>query len=48
MLRKESVENSLWDILINLNKNSIFEGYNLVGGTVLSLQIGRRMSDDID
>jgi hypothetical protein len=48
MLRKESVEKSLWDILINLNKNSIFKDYNLVGGTALSLQIGHRMSDDID
>ncbi|MDR0876602.1 MAG: nucleotidyl transferase AbiEii/AbiGii toxin family protein, partial [Treponema sp.] len=48
MLRKESVEKPLWDILINLNKNNIFKNYNLVGGTALSLQIGHRMSDDID
>jgi len=48
MFFKESVEKSLWDLLVDLQKSEIFNDYFLVGGTSLSLQIGHRMSDDID
>ena len=48
MLRKESVREPLWNLLKELQHSTIFENYFLVGGTALSLQLGHRMSDDID
>jgi predicted nucleotidyltransferase component of viral defense system len=48
MLQKNSVRKPLWDLLKNLQKSNVFENYFLVGGTALSLQLGHRMSDDID
>jgi len=48
MLQKESVGKPLWDLLISLQKEKIFKKYFLVGGTALSLQIGHRVSYDID
>ena len=48
MLQKESVGNSLWDIIKKLQNDTIFEKYFLVGGTALSLQLGHRISYDID
>ena len=38
----------LKDILINLMTENLFLPFRLVGGTALSLQIGHRMSVDID
>jgi len=48
MFFKESVARPLWDLLVDLQKSDVFDEYFLVGGTSLSLQIGHRMSDDID
>ena len=48
MLQKESVGEPLWNILTDLQKDKIFEKYFLVGGTALSLQLGHRISYDID
>ena len=48
MLQKESVRESLWNLLKELQNSKVFSNYFLVGGTALSLQLGHRMSDDID
>jgi len=48
MLQKKSVGKPLWNILIELQKDKTFEKYFLVGGTALSLQLGHRLSYDID
>jgi hypothetical protein len=48
MLQTQSVGKSLWNLLRDLQKNEIFMNYFLVGGTALSLQLGHRMSNDID
>jgi hypothetical protein len=48
MLQKNSVRKPLWDLLKNLQKSKELKNYFLVGGTALSLQLGHRMSDDID
>ena len=45
---KQGVTNFLWDTLELMQNNSLFDDYNLVGDTALSLQIGHRISDDID
>lgn len=38
----------LKDTLTSLMKSDLFQPFRLVGGTSLSLQLGHRMSDDID
>jgi hypothetical protein len=48
MLQKNSVRKPLWDLLRDLQKAKALENYFLVGGTALSLQLGHRVSDDID
>jgi predicted nucleotidyltransferase component of viral defense system len=48
MLQKSAVRGPLWNLLKDLQKSSVFENYFLVGGTALSLQLGHRISDDID
>ena len=48
MLQTQSVEKSLWNLLKDLQKKEIFNNYFLVGGTALSLQLGHRISYDID
>jgi predicted nucleotidyltransferase component of viral defense system len=48
MLQKKSVRDSLWNILTKLQKSEVFDNYFLVGGTALSLQLGHRISEDID
>lgn len=48
MLQTRTVERPLWDLLKNLQAQEILSGYFLVGGTALSLQLGHRMSVDID
>ena len=48
MLRKESVTEPLWNLLKELQDSKVFINYFLVGGTALSLQLGHRISDDID
>jgi hypothetical protein len=48
MLQTQSVGKPLWDTLKKLQKQDIFKNYFLVGGTALSLQLGHRISNDID
>lgn len=48
MLQKHTVSKPLLNLLKDLQKDSVFKDYFLVGGTALSLQIGHRVSVDID
>jgi len=48
MLQTQSVREPLWNTLRDLQKKELFKDYFLVGGTALSLQLGHRISDDID
>lgn len=48
MLRKETVSNSTLELLKNLVGDDLIKDFFLVGGTALSLQIGHRISIDID
>lgn len=48
MLYKQAVYPKLLELLNNLMQIDIFKNFNLVGGTSLALQIGHRISVDID
>ena len=48
MLHKETVSKEMWELLQRLMKDELLKDFNLVGGTSLSLQIGHRLSIDID
>jgi len=48
MLRKETVNQSTLELLTTLMKDPLLEDFFLVGGTALALQIGHRLSIDID
>ena len=48
MLHKETVSSEMWILLQTLMKDEMLKDFNLVGGTALSLQIGHRLSIDID
>ena len=48
MLQKEAVAPELLKMLTDIMKEPLFSNYILAGGTALALQIGHRMSDDID
>lgn len=48
MLHKDTVINELWDLLQKLMQDEKLQDFILVGGTALSLQIGHRISIDID
>lgn len=48
MLYKQNVNARLLELLKGLMKSEIFKGFDLVGGTALALQIGHRLSVDID
>lgn len=48
MLHTKSVEPKLLELLNFLMEHELFKGYVLVGGTALALQIGHRLSVDID
>lgn len=48
MLYKQAVNPKLLELLDNLMQIDIFKDFNLVGGTSLALQIGHRISVDID
>lgn len=48
MLHKETVSTEMWELLQKLMKDEMLKDFNLVGGTALSLQIGHRLSIDID
>ena len=45
---KDSVDDFLWKTLLQYQNEPYYENFHLVGGTALSLQIGHRISDDID
>jgi len=47
-LKKAGISDCLWETLCILQNEKVFESYNLVGGTALSLQIEHRISTDID
>lgn len=48
MLYTQSVNTRLLEILSELMNNSYFDNFFLVGGTSIALQIGHRLSVDID
>jgi predicted nucleotidyltransferase component of viral defense system len=48
MLRTETVEESTLELLKNLQSEKFLNDFILVGGTALSLQLGHRMSVDLD
>ncbi|WP_138091846.1 nucleotidyl transferase AbiEii/AbiGii toxin family protein [Sphingobacterium daejeonense] len=48
MMYYNTVNNLLKNTLIILMESSLFESFRLVGGTALSLQLGHRLSVDID
>ena len=45
---KNTVNKRLLNILRKINNDNFFKDYYLVGGTALSLQIGHRISEDLD
>ena len=48
MLHTETVTPATLDLIYLLQKDPVLDGFYLVGGTALSLQIGHRISVDID
>lgn len=48
MLRKETVYPHTFQLLEDLSKEDILVDFKLVGGTALSLQLGHRISTDLD
>lgn len=48
MLQTQTIQPELLELLKKIMSSSVFEGFNLVGGTSLALQIGHRFSVDID
>lgn len=48
MLYKQNVDAQLLELLDGLMQSETFNGFNLVGGTALALQIGHRISVDLD
>jgi len=48
MLYKETVSKEMWELLLKLMRDEQLKDFVLVGGTSLSLQIGHRLSIDID
>jgi len=48
MLRKETVSESTLELLNTLMNDELLKAFFLVGGTALSLQIGHRISIDLD
>lgn len=48
MLYKQTVESNTLELLIKLSKDKILKDFILVGGTALALQIGHRISVDLD
>jgi hypothetical protein len=48
VLQKESVSKRLFELLRELQSGEALQDYFLVGGTALGLQMGHRLSEDID
>jgi hypothetical protein len=42
------LEPESWDVVKSLSRHGIIDGWVLVGGTALALQLGHRRSDDLD
>ena len=47
-MHKNGITPELWDTLYIIQNDPLFKSFYLVGGTALSLQIGHRLSLDID
>jgi hypothetical protein len=47
-LQRVGITDELWEALQKFQGDVLFKDFNLVGGTALSLQIGHRLSKDID
>lgn len=48
MLQKETIKDNTLELLKKLQREEILSTTRLVGGTALALQIGHRISDDLD
>jgi predicted nucleotidyltransferase component of viral defense system len=48
MLFRETIANSTWDLLLQISNLKALNDFSLAGGTSLSLQIGHRISYDLD
>ena len=48
MLRKETVDKPTLELLKTLMNDGLLKDFFLVGGTALALQIGHRISIDLD
>jgi len=48
IIHNKTVNKHLWEILLQYQNEPFYDNFHLVGGTSLSLQIGHRISDDID
>lgn len=48
MLQKHTVEDSTFELLKQLQNEPLLQSTRLVGGTALSLQLGHRISEDLD
>lgn len=48
MLHKETISDNTYTLLKQIMKDDFFKGFFLVGGTAISLQIGHRISADLD
>lgn len=48
MLFRETIANSTWDLLLQISNIKALNHFSLAGGTSLSLQIGHRISYDLD
>ncbi len=48
MLQKNTIQESTLELLKELQKSKLLKNFHLAGGTSLALQIGHRMSIDLD
>lgn len=48
MLQTQTIQPKLLELLNKIMSTDVFNGFNLVGGTSLALQLGHRISVDID
>ena len=48
MLQTQTIQPKLLELLRNIMSSDVFNNFYLVGGTSLALQLGHRISVDID
>ena len=48
MLQTQTIQPKLLELLNKIMSTDVFNDFNLVGGTSLALQLGHRISVDID